>query len=105
MPLLLDALRLALYDMRQLSSDRVAGFCKRLLALTLSLPPQHAMAVLSLVRMLFTRYPKTRRLVEMDHACVGVYNPELGNAELSNALASTAFEVALLRRCLQGCKR
>ena len=100
-PLLLDALRLALYDMRQLSSDRVAGFCKRLLALTLSLPPQHAMAVLSLVRMLFTRYPKTRRLVEMDHACVGVYNPELGNAELSNALASTAYEVSLLRRSLQ----
>ena len=98
MPLLLDALRLALYDMRQLSSDRVAGFCKRLLALALSLPPQQAMAVLSLVRMLFTRYPKTRRLVEMDHACVGVYNPELGNAELSNALASTAIEVALLRR-------
>ena len=56
-----------------------------------------ATGVLSLVRLLFTRYPKARRLVETDHSCVGVYNPSLGNAELSNALASTAWEIATLR--------
>ena len=42
MPLLLDALRLTLYDLRQLSSDRVAGFAKRLLSLSLCLPPDLA---------------------------------------------------------------
>ena len=95
--LLLEALTLTLYDMRQLSTDRVAGFAKRLLSLALCLPPQMATAVMSFVRKLFTRYPKARRLVETDHACVGVYNPELGNAELSNALASTAWELSALR--------
>ncbi len=96
-PLLLEALTLTLYDMRQLSTDRVTGFAKRLLALALCLPPGLAMAVLAFVRKLFTRYPKARRLVETDHACVGVYNPELGNAELSNALASTAWELSVLQ--------
>ena len=96
-PLLLSALHLTLYDLRQLSSDRVAGFCKRLLSLAVCLQPHMAIPVLSTVRLLFTRYPKARRLVDVDHACVGVYNPALGNAELSNALASTAFELSLLR--------
>ncbi|EKX45539.1 hypothetical protein GUITHDRAFT_138771 [Guillardia theta CCMP2712] len=94
--LLLEALRMTLFDLRQLSTDRVAGFVKRLLDLSLHVPPQHAMAILSLVRQLFTRYPKARRLLDTEHACVGIYNPEVGNAELSNALASTAWEMNLL---------
>eukprot|EP00960_Hanusia_phi_P078018 768767-Hanusia_phi.AAC.8 len=85
--LLLDALRMTLFELRQLSTDRVAGFVKRLLSLALHVPPQYAMAILSLVRQLFTRYPKVReglgkaggerarRLLDTEHACVGIYNP------------------------------
>ena len=96
--ILAEALRLCLYDIRQLSSDRVAGFVKRVLALALHVPPACAAALMALTRLLLTRYPRCVRLLDTEHACVGVYNSDVANAELSNALASTGWELHLLRR-------
>mmetsp|Transcript_45103 Transcript_45103/g.70703 ORF Transcript_45103/g.70703 Transcript_45103/m.70703 type:complete len:350 (+) Transcript_45103:14-1063(+) len=94
-PLLLEAVRMTLYDLRQLSTDRVAGFVKRLLSAAMHMSPARALATYATVRQLLVRYPKAKRLLDTDHACVGVYNADVANAELSNALASTAWELSL----------
>eukprot|EP00961_Rhodomonas_salina_P125434 1689637-Rhodomonas_salina.2 len=52
--------------------------------------------VASGTRQLLTRYPKAKRLLDTDSACVGVFNAEVGNAELSNALATTLWELHVL---------
>lgn len=88
--LLIQALTVTLWDTRQLSSDRVAGFVKRILSVVCHLPPSEAIPLLSLCRKLCTRYPKAKRLVDIESSSVGVYNADVNNAELSNALASSA---------------
>ena len=83
-----QALTVTLWETRQLSSDRVAGFVKRMFSVTAHLPPSKAIPLLALSRKLCTRYPKVRRLVDIESSSVGVYNPDVSNAELSNAFAS-----------------
>ncbi len=50
---------------------------KRLATLASQVQPHYAMGVLALIRQLLTRYPKAKRLLDIDSACVGVFNPEV----------------------------
>jgi len=99
-PLLITCLRSALLARREFSLARVAAFYKRLTGLALQLnSPNEARVVLGLIKELPTRYPGLEQLLdgEADRVAMGVYQPEALEPEMSNPLASGAWELSLLK--------
>lgn len=99
-PLLVTCLRAALLERREFSLARVAAFYKRLAGIALHLlSPQEAQIVLGLVKELATRYPGLDQMLdaEADRMAMGVYKPEALEPEMSNPLATGAWELTLLK--------
>lgn len=99
-PLLVTCLRSALLERREFSLARVAAFYKRLTGLTLQLnSPIETRVVLGLIKELPTRYPGLEQLLdgEADRVAMGVYHPEALEPEMSNPLATGAWELSLLK--------
>jgi len=99
-PLLVTCLRKALLERREFSLARVAAFYKRLLGLALQLTsPQESQVVLGIVKELPTRYPGLEQMLdgETDRVAMGVYRPDAVEPEMSNPLASGAWELSLLK--------
>lgn len=100
LPLLAACLRAALVERREYSLARVAAFYKQLAALALHLPgPKEARVPLALAQELAGRYPGLDQLLdaEADRVAMGVYKPDALEPEMSNPLATGAWELALLR--------
>jgi hypothetical protein len=100
LPLLAACLRAALVERREYSLARVAAFYKQLATLALHLPgPKEARVPLALAHELAGRYPGLDQLLdaEADRVAMGVYKPDALEPEMSNPLATGAWELALLR--------
>jgi len=97
-PVVLQCFQLMLMDSGQLSLQRIAAYIKRLLTLSLHLPHNASLAIISVVHKLLLRYPKTQQLLDTECVGSGEYTPEVEDPENCNAFASTAWEFALLNK-------
>jgi nucleolar complex protein 3 len=95
-PLLVRSLELMLTHRRILALDRVAAYAKRILTLSLHLPPQSVIAILMVLNQILRKYPKTQQLLDTEFSGMGTYMPELKDPEHCNAFAATAWEFSLL---------
>lgn len=96
LPLLLHCLRLMFRFSKQLSTERVGAFVKRLAIVALHLPPSHAIAVAHCIRSFFQTCSRARQLLDADCTVSGVFMPLVDNPDLSNAFATTLWELTLL---------
>jgi len=92
--------RAALIERREYSLARVAAFYKRLLVMSLSLEPREAQAVMVLAKEVSVMYPGVDAMLEgeQDRVGTGIYKADCMEPELSNALASGAWELSLLSK-------
>jgi len=95
-PLLIKSLELMLTQRRILALDRVAAYAKRILTLSLHLPPQGVLAILLVLNQIFRKYPKTQQMLDTEISGMGSYMPEVTDPEHCNAFAATAWEFSLL---------
>jgi len=77
--------------------ERVAAFIKRLSLLTLYLPSHAAIALLHSIRVLLTKYPRTKQLLDRESTTPGVFLPELDDPDHTNAFAATMWELSLIQ--------
>lgn len=96
LPLLIKSLELMLTHRRILALDRVAAYCKRVLTLSVHLPPQCIIATLIVINQIFRKYPKTQQMLDTEISGMGTYMPEVADPEHCNAFAATAWEFSLL---------
>jgi len=103
-PLALQAIDLAFLQRREYSKDRTAAFVKRMLGVSLHLPPRYAAPMVNLVRMILARYSSVQPLFESEmdvvysSAVAGGLVLDAHDPERSNPFASSVWEVALLRQ-------
>jgi nucleolar complex protein 3 len=90
--------RLLLHERREVSLERVAAFVRRLCEAALRMQPHQAVAALFNVRALLHKYPKLSPLLDGDTMTATAYRPDVAEPEHTNALASPAWELALLER-------
>jgi nucleolar complex protein 3 len=95
-PLLVRSLELMLTQRRILALDRVTAYAKRILTLSLHLPPQGALSILLVLNQILRKYPKTQQLLDTEISGMGTYMPEVEDPEHCNAFAATAWEFSLL---------
>lgn len=96
LPLLIKSLELMLTHRRILALERVAAYAKRILTLSLHLPPQCIIATLIVLNQIFRKYPKTQQILDTEISGMGSYMPEVADPEHCNAFAATAWEFSLL---------
>jgi nucleolar complex protein 3 len=96
-PLFLQAMQLMFIKRRLLGMDLVAAFVKRLVTVACTLLPHDAIGVLSLMRQLLDKYPRTQQLLENDPTPIGIFRPDIDEPAHANALATSAWELTLLR--------
>jgi hypothetical protein len=100
LPLLATCLRAALIERREYSLARVAAFYKQLAVLALHLPgPKEARVALALAQELAGRYPGLDQMLDgdADRVAMGIYKPDALEPEMTNPLATGAWELATLR--------
>ncbi|KAH9308919.1 hypothetical protein KI387_036830, partial [Taxus chinensis] len=101
---LAEALQIMLCEVRQHDMQRAAAFTKRLASLSLHFGSAEAMMALVTVKNLLQKYSKCRNLLENDGGggsvggTVARYQPEAVDPELSGALSSILWELALLSK-------
>lgn len=101
---LAEALQIMLCQGRQHDMQRAAAFTKRLASLSLHFESAEAMTVLVTLKNLLQKYVKCRNLLENDGGggsiggTVARYQPEASDPELSGALSSILWELALLSK-------
>lgn len=99
-----EALQIMLCEVRQHDMQRAAAFTKRLASLSLHFGAAEAMMALVTVKNLLHKYSKCRNLLENDGGggsvggTVAKYQPDAVDPELSGALSSILWEVALLSK-------
>lgn len=83
---------------KELVVERVASFVKRLLLVAQHLPPHQALAILSLLRALFSRYSKLQQLLDsdVDRVASGEYRADIDDPDFANPFSSACWELALL---------
>lgn len=96
LPLLVRCLELLLTARTVIGMERVAAFIKRLLISSISLPPNGALALLSIIERLFRKYPKVQQILDAEVCGSGSYQPEIEDPEHTHALSSTAWEFSIL---------
>lgn len=96
LPLVIRSLELMILHRRVLALDRVAAYAKRILTLSLHLPPQCVLAVLIVLNLIYRKYPKTQQMLDTEISGMGHYMPEVADPEHCNAFAATAWEFSLL---------
>eukprot|EP01018_Ginkgo_biloba_P030125 Gb_30922 [translate_table: standard] len=101
---LAEALQIMLCEGRQHDMQRAAAFIKRLASLSLQFGSAEAMTALVTLKNLLQKYSKCRNLLENDGGggsvggTVARYQPEASDPELSGALSSVLWELALLSK-------
>jgi nucleolar complex protein 3 len=96
---MLKCLDAAFIKRREYSNIRIAAFIKQICSVALHAPPHTAASLLAFVRQLLQRYPSAQQLVENEQDVItsGRYNPDVEDPELSNPLATSAWELATLK--------
>ncbi|XP_015748933.1 PREDICTED: nucleolar complex protein 3 homolog [Acropora digitifera] len=82
---------------KQVPSQRVSGFVKRLCTVSLHSQANGALAFLSYVKSFLQSHTKVHALLDNESIGIGLFRPDVNDPELSNADSSTAWELALLR--------
>ena len=93
---LLEVLKLVFVRKRQLSTELVNAFVKRLAILQMNLQPNQQAAFLFLIKQIVNKYPSARsQMLEIEDDTVGagfgvtpsqtLYRPELNDPQVSNA--------------------
>jgi len=96
-PYVLQCIQLMIVDKKQVSNERVCAFIKKLTTLSLSVPPNAAIAFIHIAHQLFQRYPRAQQLLDNETTGSGVYMAELPDPEHCNAIAAKLFELAILK--------
>jgi nucleolar complex protein 3 len=97
--LLLECLNAAFMKRRELSTVRIAAFVKQILTTALHTPPSTCVPLLAFSRQLIQRYPSVEQLLENEQDVItsGQYDPRVADPEHSNPLATSGWELALLK--------
>eukprot|EP00005_Dracoamoeba_jomungandri_P005521 CAMPEP_0174260724 /NCGR_PEP_ID=MMETSP0439-20130205/10371_1 /TAXON_ID=0 /ORGANISM="Stereomyxa ramosa, Strain Chinc5" /LENGTH=919 /DNA_ID=CAMNT_0015345031 /DNA_START=28 /DNA_END=2784 /DNA_ORIENTATION=- len=93
---LIRCLKLLINDKKQVSSNRMAAFAKRIMYLSLHLPPNAILAMNSLLFLMLQRHPQIQQMLESEQIGSGKYLPEVPDPEYCNALASSFWEFSAL---------
>jgi hypothetical protein len=80
------------FVIQQFGINRYAGFVKRMAAMALRVPPNVALALLSLIYKIVQRNSKLLRMFDEEIIGCGVYLPAAKDPEVSNALSSSLLE-------------
>jgi hypothetical protein len=96
--MLLQCCDLMFVKLRQFSTQRIASFVKRLAILAVVVPTESCIALTAVIVSLFKRHPKVRQLLDTECASSGDYNPYVEDPDYTNAISTTLWETALLRR-------
>ncbi|KYQ91413.1 hypothetical protein DLAC_08378 [Tieghemostelium lacteum] len=92
----INALSLMFADRKQTAMERVAAFIKRVSTVSLYLPPHASLALVALCKQLFVGFPRTQRLLEIDHThAYGDYLPESLDPDHCNPFSTTLWELTL----------
>jgi nucleolar complex protein 3 len=97
--LVLECLDAAFMKRRELSTVRVSAFVKQIWTAALFAPPSTGVPLLAFSRQLIQRYPAAQPLLENEQEAItsGQYDPRVSDPEHSNVLATSGWELALLR--------
>jgi nucleolar complex protein 3 len=97
--LLLECMDAAFVKRRELSTVRVSAFVKQIWSITLQTPPSTSVPLMAFSRQLIQRYPSAQQLLENEQDVItsGQYDPRVTDPEHSNPLATSGWELALLR--------
>ena len=82
---------------RQVDTERVAAFAKRLSEVALHAEAGESVASLSVVRELLCRHPRVRRLLENEPGTPGAYLADAVEPEGAGAMSSCLWELGLLQ--------
>jgi nucleolar complex protein 3 len=74
---------------------RIASFIKRISALSITLPPNKALACLVQIKSGFKKFPKLLTLVDGEGR-LGIYESEVDDPDLCNPFGSSLWELPLL---------
>lgn len=81
---------------KQVPTQRVAGFVKRLCTVSLQSEANSSMAFLAYVKSFLQSHTKAQALLDSESMGTGVFRPDVNDPELSNADSTTVWELALL---------
>jgi len=94
---LMHCLSLMSKDKKQLSVNRLAGFGKRLMTVSLCLPPNACLAIISIVKDILNRHTRAQQLLDSEYVGSGTFMPEVADPEHANPLAATLWEFVLAK--------
>lgn len=81
---------------KQVPTQRVAGFVKRLCTVSLQSEANSSMAFLAYVKSFLQSHTKAQALLDSESMGTGVFRPDVNDPELSNADSTTVWELAFL---------
>ncbi|ELR22289.1 nucleolar complex associated protein, putative [Acanthamoeba castellanii str. Neff] len=94
---LLHCLSLMSKDKKQVSVNRMAGFAKRLMNIAMCLPPNACLAIISIIKEIFNRHPRSQQLLDSEFVGSGTFMAEVSDPEHANPLASTLWEFPMAK--------
>ncbi|KAI8803184.1 nucleolar complex-associated protein-domain-containing protein [Cladochytrium replicatum] len=87
-----------LFSQKQSGITRLASFVKRLALVSLHVPSNTAIACLTVIRLLFVKFPKLGNLLSSDSAIgTGVYQPTLDDPDLANPFTTNLWELSAFK--------
>jgi len=97
--MMIECLTAAFIRRREFSIIRIAAFVKQIFSVSMNTPPHTSVPLLALARQLLQRYQSAQQLLENEQDVItsGQYDPTVQDPELSNPLATSAWELANLK--------
>ncbi|KAJ6232869.1 nucleolar complex protein [Anaeramoeba flamelloides] len=97
LPLITECVELMFLNSKQLSITRVAGYIKKLSICTLHVDEGYAIALLTLIRKVIEKYPKTLQLLDFETTSSGIFSLQVKSPEYSNPFSTSLWELSSLR--------
>lgn len=96
---MLKCLTSAFIKRREYSTVRTASFLKQIFTTAMHTPAHTAIPLLAFARQLLQRYPSGEQMLENEQDVItsGEYTPNVEDPELTNAFATSAWELATLK--------
>jgi len=96
--LALEALDYVILHRKQLASERVAAYAKRLISFSANLSPNAILASLAMAGLIFQKYPKVQALIENESSGMGTYRWDIDDPDLCHAFEATLWELTILQK-------
>jgi nucleolar complex protein 3 len=96
-PVVMECLDMLFKKRKQISTQRILAFMKRMCTMSLTTDATAALGLLVATRSFLQAYPKSEQLLDSDAALTGVFLADIEDPDLSNASSTTLWEVYLLQ--------